>query len=588
MASSYANRFFGVDIGDVDSLTDTLIRLEEERQKRRIILIPSESYVPLPVRQALGSVFTNVYAEGYPPSQMVDDDEELLSDLTQQLAYYRRYADRRFYKGADYVHFVESLAQRRAAACFANDLVSADGIYVNVQPLSGAAANLAVYDALMEPGDTLMGMDLFTGGHLTHGSEFNVSGKRYKVASYGIGEDGKLDYDRVREVAEARRPKVIVAGYTSFPWAPDFQAFREIADGVGAYLMADIAHPAGMAIAGVFPDPVGIADVVTFTTHKTLCGPRGACILTTDPVAARQIDSAVFPGLQGGPHTNKFAAMCVAFEIARTEPFLDLQRRIVANAQALAKGLTDRGLGLAYGGTDTHLLLLDLKSVPQRSGQPLYGEVVARILELAGIVVNKNTIPGDTVTALATGIRMGTPWITQRGMGPQEIDRLAECIARVVKGIEPFTYQGLEHALPRGKIDLDELEEVKRLVDELACGAEVEVDRDGSAYPHFCLLPQQVEAPPLLIQVTDEQPLDRGAVLLDFSELGIVQVSGWRAGPFLEDLCTADVAGLAPGQGTRSFVLDRRAGQLCRRHHAREHVACRSLDARHLGWVRSL
>jgi glycine cleavage system T protein len=558
MASSYADRFFGVDIRDVDSLTDALIRLEEERQKRRIILIPSESYVPLPVRQALGSVFTNVYAEGYPPSQMVDDDEDLLSDLCQQLAYYRRYADRRFYKGADYVHFVEALAQRRAAVCFANERVRADEIYVNVQPLSGAAANLAVYDALMEPGDTLMGMDLFQGGHLTHGSEFNVSGKQYRVVSYGTGKDGKLDYGQIREVAQTHRPKVIVAGYTSFPWAPDFRAFREVADSVGASLLADIAHPAGMAIAGMYPNPVGLADVVSFTTHKTLCGPRGACLMTTDPSLARKINQAVFPGLQGGPHTNKFAAMCVAFEIARTEAFHDLQRRIVENAQALAKGLTDRGLGLAYSGTDTHLLLLDLKSVRHANGQPLYGEVVARILELAGIVVNKNTIPGDTLTALATGIRMGTPWVTERGMGPQEMDRLADCVARIVRGIAPFTYQGQRHALPRGKIDLRELETVKQLVNELACSAEVEIDRGESTYPHFCLMPPEIEPPPPPPASAPDAPaLAQGAALVDLSELGLAWVSGWRATPFLQDLCTADVEGLAIGQGTRSFMLDK-------------------------------
>jgi len=198
----YADAFFGADVTTVDPLLDTLIKLEEERQTRRLILIPSESYAPQPVRQALGSVFTNIYAEGYPPSQMVGNDEELLADMTQQLAYYRRYADRRFYKGADYVHFIETLAQRRAAACFANEHVSEDQIFVNVQPLSGAVANLAVYEALMEPGDTLMGMDLFQGGHLTHGSEFNVSGKRYKVVSYGVSRrDHKLDYDQIREMA---------------------------------------------------------------------------------------------------------------------------------------------------------------------------------------------------------------------------------------------------------------------------------------------------------------------------------------------------------------------------------------------------
>jgi glycine hydroxymethyltransferase len=345
----YADRFFGADVADVDPHLETLIQLEEERQRRRIILIPSESYAPQPIRQALGSVFTNVYAEGYPPRQMVGNDEELLVDLAQQLTYYRRYADRRFYKGADYVHLIETLAQRRAADCFASERVAADEIYVNVQPLSGAVANLAVYDALLEPGDTLMGMDLFQGGHLTHGSQFNVSGRQYHVVSYKVTREGTLDYDDIRALAEATCPKLIIAGYTSYPWAPDFHRFREIADAAGAYLMADIAHPAGMVIAGQYPNPVGVADVVTFTTHKTLCGPRGACILTTEPELARRIDAAVFPGLQGGPHTNKFAAMCVAFEIARSQAFADLQRGIVENAQALASGLARRDLELAYG-----------------------------------------------------------------------------------------------------------------------------------------------------------------------------------------------------------------------------------------------
>jgi len=557
----YADAFFGADVSAVDPLLDTLIKLEEERQTRRLILIPSESYAPQPVRQALGSVFTNIYAEGYPPSQMVGNDEELLADMTQQLAYYRRYADRRFYKGADYVHLIETLAQRRAAACFANNRVREDQIFVNVQPLSGAAANLAVYEALMEPGDTLMGMDLFQGGHLTHGSEFNVSGKRYKVVSYGVSRrDHKLDYDQIREMAEASRPKIIVAGYTSYPWAPDFHKFREIADSVGAYLLADVAHPAGMVVAGQYPNPVGIADVVTFTTHKTLCGPRGACILTTDVDLATKIDQAVFPGLQGGPHTNKFAAMCVAFEIARTDTFRDLQRRIVENAGALAKGLTDRGLKLAYGGTDTHLLLLDLKSLRHANKQPLYGEVVARILELAGIVVNKNTIPWDTITAIATGIRMGTPWVTQRGMGPAEMDTLADCIARIVQGITPFYYEGLLGRLPRGKIDLDTLEEVKWVVDELAGAAQAESEHGDSSYPHYSLRPRQAELPAPLFAadaLQGDQVLAEETVLIDSSDMGIVRVSGWRAQPCLNETCTADIAALEKGQGTRSFMLDK-------------------------------
>ncbi len=560
--TQYADFVFGANLIDIDPLLDQLIKLEEERQQRRIILIPSESYAPQPVRQALGSVFTNIYAEGYPPRQMVGNDEALLADMVKQLAYYRRYADRRFYKGADYVHFLETLAQRRAAACFANERARQDEIFVNVQPLSGGAANLAIYDALMSPGDTLMGMDLFQGGHLSHGSEFNVSGKRYHVVSYGIDKKTRqLNYDDMQKLVEETRPRVIVAGYTSYPWAPDFERLREIADRVGAYLVADISHPAGMAIAGVYPNPVGVADVVMFTTHKTLCGPRGACILTTERSLAAKIDMAVFPGMQGGPHTNKFAAMCVAFQIARSDSFRDLQRRIVENAQALAAGLTSRGIELAYGGTDTHLLLIDLKSVKPKNKQPLYGEVVARILELAGIVVNKNTVPWDNVTALATGIRMGTPWVTQRGMGTAEMDTLAECIARIVHGIVPFYYEGRSRHLPRGKIDLQTLEEVKWMVDNLTCGAKVEIDRARSEYPHYCLCPQCVDKPDKLYAPPGSPTIavEADATLLDLSDSGVIAVSGWRAQQFLNELCSADIAALAVGQGTHSLMLDRDA-----------------------------
>ncbi|MBE9471270.1 MAG: serine hydroxymethyltransferase, partial [Chloroflexi bacterium] len=362
------------DLEEVAPFVADLIRWEEERQARKLILIPSESYAPRAVRQALGSVFQNIYAEGYPPLRMTRAPEERLRDVAWQLAFYRRYADRRFYKGVDYVHFVECLAQRRCAQLFAHGSIRPEHIHVNVQPLSGAAANLAVYWALMEPGDTLMGLDLFQGGHLTHGSEFNISGQRYRVVSYGVDpRTERLDYDSIRDLALEHRPKVIVAGYTSYPWAPDWETFRAIADEVGAYLMADIAHTAGMAAAGVYPNPVGLAHVTTFTTHKTICGPRGAVILTTDEELAQTIDMAVFPGEQGGPHVNKFAALAVAFQIAQTDQFRQLQHQIVANAQALAEGLQKRGLRLAYGGTDTHLLLVDLKSIPTSPSPPLRG-----------------------------------------------------------------------------------------------------------------------------------------------------------------------------------------------------------------------
>ncbi|HEY74907.1 MAG TPA: glycine cleavage system aminomethyltransferase GcvT [Thermoflexia bacterium] len=541
---SKSDFLFRADLEEIAPFVAELIRWEAERQARKLILIPSESYAPKAVREALGSVFQNVYAEGYPPLRMTRDPEVRLRDVAWQLAFYRRYADRRFYKGVDYVHFVECLAQRRCAELFAHDGLRPEHIYVNVQPLSGAAANLAVYQALMEPEDVLMGMDLYQGGHLTHGSEFNLSGQRYRVVSYGVDpKTERLDYDQIRDLARQHRPKVIVAGYTSYPWAPDWHAFREIADEVGAYLMADIAHTAGMAAAGVYPNPVGIADVTVFTTHKTICGPRGAVILTTDEGLAQAIDMAIFPGEQGGPHVNKFAAMAVAFRIAQTEEFRRLQHQIVANARALAEGLQKRGLKLAYGGTDTHLLLIDLKSIPSDTGFPLWGEPAVRILDLVGIVANKNTIPGDTETALATGVRLGTPWVTQRGLDEADMDTLAGLIHKVLTNIKPFAYNGLIGTLPRGKIDLDVMEEVRAGVAELAEKAGIDFEYTKSGYPHFW------EAG---MQGNDGGTHSRAPRAL--------RVTGWRARQFVQQVVTANVAELAPGESAEAYMLDRHGG----------------------------
>jgi glycine hydroxymethyltransferase len=488
--------FFNVDLAQVDPDTDAIIGFEEERQARRFVLIPSESMAPLAVRQALGSVFNDIYAEGYPPLRMTRDEEKLVLEHAHQLAYYRRYSDRRFYKGVEYADVIEVLAQRRCAQCFATAQVPAEQISVNVQPLSGAAANLAVYQTFLTPGDTLMGLNLFQGGHLTHGSEFNLSGRLYHVVSYSVDRSTeRLDYAAIRALARENHPKIIVAGYTSYPWAPDWVKFREIADEVGALLLADIAHTAGMAVAGVYPTPVGYADIVTFTTHKTICGPRGAVILTTDEDKAKLIDAAVFPGEQGGPHVNKFAAMAVAFHIAQGKPFRDLQHAIVDNAQAFAQSLAQRGLKLAYGGTDTHMVLVDLRAVKTTTGFPLRGEMAARLLDLCGIVVNKNTIPGDDVTALASGIRMGTPWVTQRGLKPEHLDQLADIIARVVTNIHPFAYMGATE-LPRGKTDLDILEGARRDVDALAARTLSETRPRGLGYPHFAVVPK--DPPPKL------------------------------------------------------------------------------------------
>jgi glycine hydroxymethyltransferase len=542
--AAYTRRFLAADLAGIDPDVERIIALEAERQARQIILIPSESMAPPAVLQALGSVFNNVYAEGYPPTRMVHDDTDLLMEFDHQLAYYRRYADRRFYKGATYVHFVETLAQRRCAELFATPDTPADRIQVNVQPLSGAAANLAVYDAFMQPGDTLMGMNLFQGGHLSHGSQFHVSGRRYRIVSYEVdAATERLDYDHIMALAIEQKPRVIVAGYTSYPWAPDWQRFREIADAAGAYLMADIAHPAGMASAGVYPNPVGLADITVFTTHKTICGPRGAVILTTDPEKARLVDAAVFPGAQGGPHPNKFAAMAVAFKIAASREFKAMMRQIAANALTLGEALQRRGLRLAYGGTDTHMLLVDLRPIKSAEGYPLLGEIVVRVLELCGIVANKNTLPGDLVTAQARGVRLGTPWVTQRGMGAAEMDTIADCIQRVITGIQPFTYQGITGPLPRGKLDLEVLESVKRDVARLA-DAFPPAPPGRSGYPHYFAMPGSDKTSE--VPATSEVSRTRRVLL----------ISGWRAHAFMQQVTSADLAGLTGAQHRRSLLLE--------------------------------
>ncbi len=563
----YWDSFLGVGLDRVDPATDLIIGFEEERQARKLIMIPSESMAPRAVRQALGSVFNNVYAEGYPPLRMTRDEESALLDVPHQLAYYRRYADRRFYKGAEYVHFVETLAQRRCADCFANERVSSGDIHVNVQPLSGAAANLAVYDAVVDVGDVVMGMDLYQGGHLTHGSEFNFSGKRYHVVSYGVSKrTGKLDYDQIRDQAREHKPKMIIAGYTSYPWAPDWEAFASIAREVGAVLLADISHPAGMVVAGTFPSPVGIADVITFTTHKTICGPRGAVIMTTDEEMANKIDMAVFPGEQGGPHTQKFAAMSVAFKIAQTQQFNRLQWKIKENAAALAAGLQKRGLKLAYGGTDSHFCMLDLNSVDGGTGFPLRGEPAVRILDLAGVVANKNTIPGDEITALAMGIRLGTPWLTQRGFGPAEIDEVARLIHKTVTNIRPFSYIGLAGELPRGKTDLDILEEIKHEVASLAARGIAETEDAGREYPHYYKLLDTAPGSYAGLKPAAGPGLEAeleaarsGAALFDLTDGGLLRVTGERAEASLQQIITSDVAALEPGDCQIGFMLDGQA-----------------------------
>ncbi len=328
--------FFESALKSLDPAVAGLIDYEAERQARKLILIPSESQAPAAVREALGSVFQNIYAEGYPDPANHGAPQNAILDYEVQLARYRRYSDQRYYKGVEYVDVVESLAQRRAAEAFATESIPPEDIWANVQPLSGSPANSAIYAALVPPGSTVMGMDLLHGGHLTHGSPANRSGKLYNIVSYGIDLDSeRLDYDQIEGLARDHRPKMIIAGFTSYPWMPDWARFREIADSVGAYLLADISHIAGMVAAGVVPSPMGYAHVTSFTTHKTLYGPRGACILSTEPKLARKIDSAVFPGEQGGPHVNAIAGMAVSFKLAQLPEFKRLQSQVVPNATRL-------------------------------------------------------------------------------------------------------------------------------------------------------------------------------------------------------------------------------------------------------------
>ncbi len=491
---------FRGDLADLDPDVAALVDLEALRQARRLILIPSESTVPAAVRQALGSVFHNIYAEGYPSPDWHAFDQSQILDADMRLAEYRRYSDARYYKGTEFADLIESLARRRAAELFANGSAAAEDLWVNVQPLSGAPANNAVFSALIQPGDTIMGMDLLHGGHLTHGSPVNRSGMLYNVVSYGVDSQTELlDYDRIRQLALDHRPKIIIAGYTSYPLAPDWAAFRAIADEAGAVLLADISHVSGLVVAGAFPSPIGFAHVISFTTHKTMAGPRGAVLITADPKLARKLDRAVFPGEQGGPHMNAIAGMAVAFKLAATEQFHALQRQTVANARRLAARLAERGLRIPHGGTDSHLLLVDCKSIVGEDGTALSGDMAARILDLAGIVCNRNTIPGDASAFGASGIRLGTPWVTQRGFREAEIDQLGDLIADVLHACRPFSYLASGGKdTPRAKIGFETLSAVREAVDRLAASAGIDYEvPDLAAYPkerdaaieHFNLTP---------------------------------------------------------------------------------------------------
>lgn len=387
------------DVKKVDSEIAQAIEDEQSRQNSHIELIASENWVSKAVMAAMGSPLTNKYAEGYP--------------------------GKRYYGGCECVDVVENLAIERAKELFHCD-------YANVQPHSGAQANMAVQFAILKPGDTLMGMNLDHGGHLTHGSPVNMSGKYFHVVPYGVNEKGFIDYDKLREIALEAKPKMIIAGASAYARAIDFKKFREVADEVGAVLMVDMAHIAGLVAAGLHESPIPYADVVTTTTHKTLRGPRGGMILCNKEAAEKyNFNKAIFPGIQGGPLMHVIAAKAVCFKEALNDEFRDYQKQIIDNAQALCKGLLTRGINIVSGGTDNHLMLVDL------TNYGLTGKAVEKMLDQAHITCNKNTIPNDPQSPFVTsGVRLGTPAVTSRGMKTEDMEQIAEAIAIVIRGGE--------------------------------------------------------------------------------------------------------------------------------------------------------
>ncbi|GAB4427393.1 MAG: hypothetical protein Kow002_16420 [Anaerolineales bacterium] len=514
---------FRGSLEDLDPEIYDLTQIEAERQVRKLILIASESQAPLAVREALGSAFQNIYAEGYPDedTRWMSDDEIL--DHPMRLAHYRRNSDPRYYKGVEYADTIEALARRRAAEAFAANGVTADDIYVNVQALSGGPANNAVYHALMNLGDTVLGMNLLFGGHLSHGSRVNRSGKWFNAVHYSINEETEqLDYDQIRELALEHKPKLIIAGYSSYSWVPDWKKFREIADEVGAYLLADISHIGGLVAAGVVPSPIGIAHVVMSTTHKSLDGPRGAVLLTTDRLIARKIDRAVFPGEQGGPHVNVFAGLALAFKLAQTEQFKKLQAQTIQNAIAMVDQFKKRGLVIPFGGTDTHLINIDCNPIKGEDGTSLSGDYASRILDIAGVVVNRNTIPGDKSALDPSGIRLGTPWITQRGFDEKKSRALADVIADVLLACKPYSIDTVRKgASRRAKIDFKTLNEAKIKIRDLALSAGMDFEPAQHGYPHFYYLD-------------------------DKATTGVFDLKGTRIHQFLDYAVSADLSALEP------------------------------------------
>jgi glycine hydroxymethyltransferase len=528
---SMTDFLFRGTLADLDPDIYQLTQLETERQVRKLILIASESQAPQSVREAMGSAFQNIYAEGYPEETWRKMSEEDLLDYDMRLADYRRNSDPRYYKGVEYADIVESLAITRARELFATNGITPDQIHVNVQALSGGPANNAVYLALVNLGDTVLGMNLLHGGHLSHGSSVNRSGKWFNAVHYAVDpETQKIDYDNVRALALEHKPKLLIAGASSYSWVPDWKKFREIADEVGAVFLADISHLGGMVAAGVVPSPIGYAHVTMSTTHKSLNGPRGAILLSTDIAIARKLDRAVFPGEQGGPHVHIFAALAMAFKIAKTDEFKQMQIQTLKNAIAMADQFQKRGLRVPFGGTDTHLVNVDVTTVKSPDGVSLSGDMAARILDIVGIVVNRNTIPGDRSALNPSGIRLGTPWITQRGFDEAKTRQLTDIMADVLLACAPHAVDTVRKGkVRRAKLDFNVLNEARLKIRALAEQAGTDFEYDKSDYPHFYYLD-------------------------DVSATGVFDLRGRRVRQFLDYATGADLSALKPATVTETEI----------------------------------
>lgn len=422
---------------NIDLETHKILKEEELRQSRKLILSAALSICPAPVREAMGSVFCNIDAEGHLPNWIEKETLDSLYDINRQIVLYEQLSDNRPNKNTEYANIIEKIAKIRLAGLFKTDKHSENDIYVNLQPPTGAIANTIALEALLEPGDTILSMSLGAGGHLSHGSQFHYSSKKFRVSNYDVDPLTKrLNYKAISEIAYEVQPKLIIAGASSYPWQIDWSEFRYICDNTESrpYLMADIAHTAGLVVGEVFPNPIDYADVTTLVTYKTFCGPRAAAIMTTNKGYSQKINRKLFPEMMGSPIFQNIVALAVSTKISEHSEFKALQYQIVSNARQIACLLQSKGIEVAFGGTETHIVMIDIKR-SQGLDPQLNGEIAAKLLEKCNIICNKNMLPGDENASKATGLRIGTTWISQLGVTDDAIHIIVNTIVGILKSI---------------------------------------------------------------------------------------------------------------------------------------------------------